>query len=176
MTPVTCTECTPADGIMVGCDVTGPHERHQGTYLHDVGGFVAEVEVSWLTGEPAEPCGALSATESAPADDTGRDAPAPPERPGSRPAPVSDAAVDAALSVVADFWKGAHAILQCYPSRELTRAMLEGAAPVIVAAERARIRRGVLAREMVLQHPADGDRVAVLTLDLEQVIGAEDGS
>jgi len=52
--------------------------------------------------------------------------------------------------------------------------------PVIEAAvradERKRIRRGVLAREMVLQHPVDGDRVAVLTLDLEQIIGAEDGS
>ncbi len=45
-----------------------------------------------------------------------------------------------------------------------------------VAAERARIRRGVLARELILQHPQDGDRVAVLTLDLEQVIGTEDGS
>jgi hypothetical protein len=44
------------------------------------------------------------------------------------------------------------------------------------ANERARIRRGVLAREMVLRHPEDGDRVAVLTLDLEQIIGAEDGT
>jgi len=52
--------------------------------------------------------------------------------------------------------------------------------PVIEAAiranERRRIRRGVLACELILQHPGDGDRVAVLTLDLERVIGAEDGS
>jgi len=46
----------------------------------------------------------------------------------------------------------------------------------IRADERARIRRGVLARELILQHPEEGDRVAVLTLDLEQIIGAEDGS
>jgi hypothetical protein len=53
------------------------------------------------------------------------------------------------------------------------RAVIEHAAPYILAAERERIRRGVLARELILQHPEDGDRVAVLTLDLEQIIGTE---
>ena len=53
------------------------------------------------------------------------------------------------------------------------RAVIGHAAPYILAAERERIRRGVLARELILQHPEDGDRVAVLTLDLEQIIGTE---
>ena len=55
-------------------------------------------------------------------------------------------------------------------------AEVAAAAGKAVAAERARIRRGVLARELILQHPEDGDRVAVLTLDLEKIIGADDGS
>ena len=39
-------------------------------------------------------------------------------------------------------------------------AVLERSTASAVAVERKRIRRGVLAHEMVLQHPVDGDRVA----------------
>lgn len=49
-----CQACTPADGIMVGCAVEGPHERHRGTYVREFAGAGMEVEVSWLEGEPAE--------------------------------------------------------------------------------------------------------------------------
>jgi len=56
------------------------------------------------------------------------------------------------------------------------RGVYQRIAGAVAAAERERIRRGVLACELISQHPEDGDRVAVLTLDLERVIGAEDGS
>jgi len=48
-------------------------------------------------------------------------------------APVSEAAVQAALNAVATFWREAHAVLQAYPSAQLARAMLEAAAPLIRA-------------------------------------------
>src|SRR4051794_28305964 len=63
----------------------------------------------------------------------------PPAAPPGTSVPVSDAAVQAALDVVALFWKEAHAILQAYPSAALARAMLEGAAPLIRAEAEARL-------------------------------------
>ena len=54
---------------------------------------------------------------------------------------VPDEAVNAALEAVARYWKGSRSALQQYPSRSLTRVMLEAAAPLIVAAEREQIRR-----------------------------------
>ena len=47
---------------------------------------------------------------------------------------VSDEAVSAALEAVAKHWRGSRSALQQYPSRSLTRVMLEAAAPHIAAA------------------------------------------
>ncbi len=93
------------------------------------------------------------------------------EEPG--PAPglpphITEAVRDAALSLFDDAITAS--VDQVMKDR---MAAMEEA---IRASERERIRRGVLARELILQHPEDGDRVAVLALDLEQIIGAEDGS
>ena len=52
---------------------------------------------------------------------------------------VPEEAVNAALEAVAGYWKGSRSALQQYPSRSLTRVMLEAAAPLILTAERERI-------------------------------------
>lgn len=56
--PPACPECTPADGITVSCEVEGTHERHRGKYAREFAGVSMDVEVSWLTSEPAPrpPC------------------------------------------------------------------------------------------------------------------------
>lgn len=61
-----CPACTPADGIMVSCDVEGPHERHRGTYVHEFAGAEYDAEVSWLAGEPAERDGETPASDTCP--------------------------------------------------------------------------------------------------------------
>lgn len=55
------------------------------------------------------------------------------------PAPVSGAAVQAALDAVAQYWREAHAVLQAYPSAQLARTMLEAAAPLIRADDEAKL-------------------------------------
>lgn len=90
-----------------------------------------------MSGQPEAITRSSVAPVSVPAVTSPARAPAkPPATPTGPSAPVSDAAVQAALDSVAPFWKEAHAVLQAYPSAALARAMLEGAVPLI-AAERA---------------------------------------
>lgn len=50
----TCRACTPADGIMVGCELGAGHEgKHHGTYVHEFAGVAVDVEVSWMPDDPA---------------------------------------------------------------------------------------------------------------------------
>lgn len=76
---------------------------------------------------------------------------APPSLAAKRPPPVPDEAVDASLEAVARYWKGSRSVLQAYPSRPLTRVMLEAAAPHITAP---RLTDGECdrLREMVTEH------------------------
>lgn len=49
-----CPACTPADGIMVGCELDAGHDgKHRGVYVHELAGVAADVEVSWMPDEAA---------------------------------------------------------------------------------------------------------------------------